>query len=168
VTTLAGKRRAVNTSPVIVLARVGRLDLLLDAGDLVLTTAVARELVAGPADCPARKALEQRRLGAPVEVEPLPGVLEWGLGAGETSVLSYAVTHGAVALVDDREARRAASALGVPVAGTLALVLHAARRGRVDQPRAVVQAMRDCGLRLDDEVVARAFEVILGRPWQRP
>jgi predicted nucleic acid-binding protein len=91
--------------------------------------------------------------------------MEWGLGAGETAVLSFAVTSGAVAVIDDREARRAAHALGVPVVGTLGIVLQAARGGRIESPAMLVQALRDVGLRLDERAVAHAFQAILGEPW---
>jgi predicted nucleic acid-binding protein len=153
----------IDTSPLVVLAKVGRLDLVLEGlGRLVVPTAVASEINAGPMDDPARLALNAGRLGAPVPSEALARVLEWGLGAGESAVLSLAQTQGGLAILDDREARRAAQALGVPVVGTLGIVLHAARRGRVESPKVLVQALRDAGLRLDEKAIAHAFETILG------
>lgn len=153
----------IDTSPLVVLAKVGRLDLVLDGlGRFVVPTAVASEINAGPVHDPARLALNAGRLGTPVPVEALARVLEWGLGAGETAVLSLAITQGALAILDDREARRAAQALGVPVVGTLGIVLHAARRGRVESPRVLVQALRDAGLRLDEKAISHAFQAILG------
>ena len=81
----------IDTSPLIVLAKVGRLDLVLDGpGRLVVPTTVANELNAGPVHDPARLALNAGRLGTAVPVEPLARVLEWGLGAGESAVLSLA------------------------------------------------------------------------------
>lgn len=157
---------AIDTSPLVVLAKVGRLDLILEGPRrLVLTTAVAEEVRAGPAQDPARLALEAGRFGPPVPVDVHPLVLEWGLGAGETAVLSYALTHAALAILDDREARRAAHALGVPIVGTLGIVLHAARRGHVESPAALVQGLRDVGLRLNEKAVRDAFHAILGERW---
>jgi predicted nucleic acid-binding protein len=156
----------VDTSPLVVLSKVGRLDLLRDfAKALVVPSAVADEILAGPGKDPARIALESGRFGEPIHVDVLPMVMEWGLGAGETAVLSLAVTSGAVAVIDDREARRAAHALGVPVVGTLGIVLQAARDGRVESPAMLVQALRDVGLHLDERAVAYAFQAILGEPW---
>jgi predicted nucleic acid-binding protein len=74
-----------------------------------------------------------------------------GLGAGESAVLSFAATQGALAIFDDREAGRAAHALGVPAVGTLGIVLHAARQGHVESPTMLVQGLRDLGLRLDEK-----------------
>jgi predicted nucleic acid-binding protein len=126
---------------------------------------VAEEICAGPEQDPALVALDAGHFGAPVAVDLLPEVLEWGLGAGESAVLSFAASQGALAILDDREARRAAHALGVPVVGTLGVVLHAARRGRVESPGTLIQALRDVGLRLDEKAVAHAFQVILGKHW---
>lgn len=156
----------VDTSPLVVLGKVGRLDLLLEGSKrLVLPLAVADEIRAGPVSDPARTALDAGRFGDPVPVDGLLKVLEWGLGAGESAVLTLAASRGAIAVLDDREARRAANALGIPVVGTLGLVLHAARQGRVESPALLVQALRDVGLRLDEQAVAHAFQAILGEPW---
>ena len=155
-----------DTSPLVVLGKVGRLDLLLEGSKrLVLPLAVADEIRAGPVSDPARIALDAGRFGDPVPVDVVPKVLEWGLGAGESAVLTLATKGGALAVLDDREARRAAHALGIPVVGTLGLVLHAARQGRVESPAMLVQALRDVGLRLDERAVAQAFQAILGKPW---
>ena len=78
--------------------------------------------------------------------------------------MSLALTQRALAIIDDRQARRAASAIGVPVVGTLGIVLQAAKQGRVESPTALVQRLRDLGLRLDDVAVSRAFRSILGVP----
>ncbi len=63
-------------------------------------------------------------------VSPLPTVLEWGLGAGETAALSYALQHAeAEVALEDRAARTCAHALGIQTKGTLGLLVIAKRRG---------------------------------------
>ena len=53
-----GEVRVVNASPLITLAKVGRLDLLTRGGrQLVVPTQVADEVLAGPERDPARVAL---------------------------------------------------------------------------------------------------------------
>ncbi|MEI7894108.1 MAG: hypothetical protein WCI05_13530 [Myxococcales bacterium] len=74
----------VNASPLIVLAKVGRLDLLCDAGrEIVVPGAVAREVLAGPNDA-AGAAVRGLLASRVVDHVDLPSVLEWGLGAGAT------------------------------------------------------------------------------------
>ena len=104
-----GEVRVVNASPLITLAKVGRLDLLTRGGQqLVVPTQVADEVLAGPERDPARLALEGG-FGAPFHSAVIdPEVLGWSLGAGESAVLSAARSMGAIAILDDQDARTAA------------------------------------------------------------
>jgi predicted nucleic acid-binding protein len=158
--------RVVNASPLIALAKVGRLDLLETPGlRLVVPEPVAQEVSRGEAEDPARVALE-RGFGAPFEKPPLdPDVLAWSLGAGESAVLAFARAHGGVAVLDDREARVAARVLGVRVTGTLGIVVSAAREKRIDSAADLIHALRSNGLRVDDRVVADALSRYLGESW---
>jgi len=122
----------VNASPLIVLARAGRLDLLkLDSDRIVVPAAVAEE-IAAHSDEAARALAEHPWLE---RLPPMPvsaSVAAWDLGDGESAVLSWAAAHpGCVAVIDDYAARICAEVLGVPVVGTLGLALRAKRRGRV-------------------------------------
>ena len=157
----------VNASPLITLAKIGRLDLLR-AGEreVIVPEAVAREITAGPTGDPASTALAAGSLGKPALATNRADVLEWGLGAGETAVLSLALDRGAVAVIDDREARTAARVLGCRCLGTLAVVLGARREGRIPSAAAVIADLRRAGLRLDDAVVRAALQQFVGEAWQ--
>lgn len=156
----------VNASPVITLARAGHLDLLQhEAVQPRLPLAVRDEILAGADHDPARRAI-QAGWGEVVRVDPVEAVVEWGLGRGETAVLSSALAHRQwTAVLDDAEARRCARSLGITVVGTLGLVLRAARAKRIPAAAPVVRALRDAGLYLTDAVVARALAEVLGEPW---
>lgn len=157
---------AVNASPLISLARIGQLALLqAPERDLRVPDAVAREVLAGPATDPARQALEADFGGTPVTTTIDLRVVEWGLGAGETSVLSYAIATGATAVLDDGRARSAARVLGVNLIGTLGVVLHARRVGRIESAATVLRALRDAGMRLDDATIASALARSVGETW---
>ena len=61
----------VNASPVISLAKIGRLDLLRSAErEVLIPTAVAEEILAGRAGDPASVALTEGSLGEPVSPRP--------------------------------------------------------------------------------------------------
>jgi hypothetical protein len=66
---------------------------------------------------------------------PVPEqILGWGLGPGESSVLALAYANrGMEAIIDDLAGRRCASLLGIPVRGTLGIVLAAKKRGFIPQ-----------------------------------
>lgn len=73
-------------------------------------------------------------------------------------VLTWALTHtGTEALLDDRKGRRCAAALGIPVRGTLGLILVAKQRGIIPSARTVIDEVRRAGLYLSDTVVEQAL-----------
>ena len=118
--------------------------------------AVVTEVLAGPAADPARQRLEAG-WGERVETGPIPAeILEWGLGPGESSVLAVMRKRpeaGAVAVLDDAEARSCAHALGVPVTGTLGLIVRAERLGRIASARAVIEAIAGAGFHIAPDLV---------------
>ena len=63
-----------------------------------------------------------------------------GLGSGEVAVLSYALQHSQVALVDERRARRIAQQLGVSVVGSGAILLALKKAGAVSSIRPALVA----------------------------
>jgi predicted nucleic acid-binding protein len=155
-----------NASPIIALAKIERLDLVMVEGrTLLIPEAVADEILQAPAHDAARQALEAGWGSKPVAVAPDIGVLEWGLGAGETAVLSLARQQKAVAIVDDRAARIACKALGIPFIGTLGVVLRAQHEGRISSSVELLKALIGAGLYLDNKVIRVALEKTTGERW---
>jgi hypothetical protein len=157
----------VNASPLISLAKIGRLDLLHAAErDVLIPAAVAKEILAGPTGDPASIALTARDLAEPIPTASRVEVVEWGLGAGETAVLSLALDRGATAVIDDREARAAARSLGVRLIGTLGVVIRARREGRIPSAASVIADLRRAGLRLDDSLLRQALRQFVDEDWE--
>ncbi len=156
----------VDASPLIVLARVGRLDLL--GSRVVVPLAVALEVGAGPVDDKARRALEAAAYGTFPHVDVPPIVLEWGLGAGESAVLALALTDPAsAAVLDDAQGRRCARALGVQVVGTLGVVVSAVRRRQLPAASPLLREMIAAGFRVDEQLVADVLLRALSETWSR-
>lgn len=154
----------VNASPVIILARVGRLDLLSGlAVRVFVPEAVATEILSGSGD-PARDAIHGG-WGIRREVQVPAMVSEWGLGRGESAVIGLALELGARAVVDDRSARRCAAALGVPVIGTLGVIARAKRSGLVEAAGPVVRSVIEAGLFYDDASIDALLRG-LGEDWR--
>lgn len=114
---------------------------------------------------PRAHAVEQGFGGRPVAVAPDPEVLEWGLGPGESAVLSYARRQHARAVVDDGEARAAARVLGVRVIGTLGVVVLGRLESRIESASVVLRALRDAGLYLDDVLLQWVLAETVGETW---
>jgi len=147
----------VDASPVIVLAKADRLDLIT-MPEVLLPEQVAEEILAGPADDPARRAVEDGWCARTAPAPLPPRVLEWGLGTGESAVLALALEQPeATVVLDDAEARACARALGLPLIGTLGLVVRAHVEGRIDGAEAIVRDLRAAGLYVAEAVVSAAL-----------
>ena len=147
------------------LAKVGRIELLGPA--VVVPRAVADEVLAGPEDDPARALVEAGRFDLRPDVAVPMIIQEWGLGVGESAVLTVAAEWpGATAILDDTQGRRCARAVGVPVIGTLGLVVRAARTGRVTAASPILRDLRSAGLWLDDQLVADVLKRALNEQWR--
>ncbi|MBV8201646.1 MAG: DUF3368 domain-containing protein [Acidobacteria bacterium] len=154
---------AVNASPLIYLTRANLLDLLhLAASEIVVPAPVADEIRRrGPAD-PAARALDRtgwlRHVEAP---EVSEAIQAWDLGPGESSVLAWCAGRpGVEAILDDLSGRRCAEALGIPVRGTLGLVLLGKRRGQLRAARPVLESLREAGMYLSDRVMNKALRLV--------
>jgi predicted nucleic acid-binding protein len=157
----------VNASPVITLARINHLHLLTELATAVwVTDAVAAEIVAGPDEDPARLALES---GWGSRVTPLrvpDEITQWSLGLGESSVLALAAERGSCTVVlDDASARMCARTLGIPLIGTLGVVLRARRVGIVSSASQILRELRGAGLYLDDATIRSALRRVVGETW---
>ena len=156
----------VNASPIITLAKIGHLDLLeRQADEIIVPVPVAREVLAGPADDAARRAIESGWGHRVPAAEPPPTLTEWGLGAGDTSVLAVALDRShATAILDDAAARSCARTFGVPVLGTIGVVLRAKGHALVPSAADIIRALAAAGLHLDDAVIRVALADI-GERW---
>ena len=155
----------LNASPFIVLARAGYLDLVPRlVSSVVIPRAVVTEVLAGPASDAAAQFLRKPSWLTVVDLTPpLSPLAGWRLGLGESEVLEHARRQiGTTAILDDRAARRAAHALGISVTGTLGVVAAAAHQGLLPSLADAINAVRKCGLYVDEQLVSRLLNDVLG------
>ena len=140
-----------NASPLIVLAKADLWERVLQLPERVFVpNAVALEVsnCKDPHD-PARLWLQRPEAVAYLQDAPLVSdfVAAWGLGAGESSVISLALTLSeATVVLDDLAARRCATALGLKVVGTLGLLLMAKKAGCIEEVTSALDAVVVAGL----------------------
>ena len=149
-------RVVVNSSPLMVLFSSGQEAWLGQLWHEVLVPgAVWKEVLAGgPQDTVAQR-LPTMPWARQVEVPAItPVIAAWDLGAGESEVLTFALTHpGYRATVDDAGARRCARTFGIPILGTGGALILAKRRGLIASVAESLTALRKAGLWLSDELV---------------
>jgi predicted nucleic acid-binding protein len=151
----------INASPLIFLSRGRCLNLLqLVADSILVPESVAGEIRAkGNRDPTAQALVSTPWLHTTDSVSTPPIIMSWGLGAGESSVLALAQAHpGMEAIIDDLAGRRCAALLGIPVRGTLGIVLTAKQRGVIPAARPVLEQLIASGLYLSRQVLNTALQ----------
>jgi predicted nucleic acid-binding protein len=145
----------LNASPLILFARIDRLDLIEHlAPAILIPNAVIEEVRAGQhKDRTAATALEWAGKHLVEDIAIAASVEHWDLGLGEAQVIAQCVDRSGWAVLDDRAARRCAAAHDVPVIGTLGVVLRAKKAGRVRNARPLVKELVAAGMFLGDEFV---------------
>lgn len=154
---------AVNASPLIFLSRAGLLDMLKMEGDeIVIPKIVAEEIRRRGPDDLAVQAIETTAWLTVIDATSIPDTIRaWDLGDGEASVLAWGYANpGTVIIVDDLAARRCAATLGIPVRGTLGLILAAKKRGLIPEARPVLQKLRQSGMYLSDRILNQALALV--------
>jgi len=156
-------RRIVDASPLILLGKIGRLDLLRGGGPEVVVPGAVLEEVGGhePDDEAAQEiVLASWILIAPSA--PIPSSVQaWDLDAGETAVLALALDDRDCELIlDDRDVKRCAQTLGISVRGTLGLFLLAKQLGEVSAARPLVDQLKHNGLYLTNQVINQALALV--------
>ncbi len=136
-----------NASPLINLARIGRLDLLrLVYAEVHIPKAVWREVVAAGAGMPG--ADEVRSAGwihrEAVSNRQLVHALEEHLAPGEAEAIALAVERQAeVLLMDERLGRETAKHFGLAPVGLVGVVVEAKRKGIVDSVAPLLRALQE-------------------------
>jgi len=140
-----------NTSPIQYLFQADLLFLLPELfGTVRVPEAVLAELQAGlerGVSLPNPRDLPWPAVDTIQQLDLLPLVTH--LGEGEREVLALgSESPGALLLLDDRDARRHASVLGLKVTGTLGVLLLAKEQGKIDIIRPIVDRLDGLGFRL--------------------
>lgn len=124
-----------DTSPIILLSKV---DLLVQADSLCSEIAIPKSVLIEL----GQKSNDERLTKFVSKVRTLEigdtasAVIEWNLGAGESAVLSYALSHpDCVCVVDDLAARNFALTYGLRVIGTAGIMVALKERGLITAVR---------------------------------
>ena len=150
-----------NNTPLAALWAIGRLDLLQDLfGKILIPQEVANEFLA--VDQFARKKdLDTAPWIQVDQVRDRRRVVAYAnLDLGEAEVLALGEEKCARLLVlDEVKGRRFARRMGVPIIGTLGVVLLAKEEGLLESVAPVIEQLQDAGFYLAPDLVSRALEL---------
>ena len=134
-----------DTSPVLNLARIGRLDLLqLLYHQVLIPSSVYQELTASKKDLPPAVDLVSLPwlIVAAAKDQNRVRELREELDSGEAEAIVLAIEREAdLLLVDERRGRRTAAAAGLTVTGLLGVVARAKQAGLIDLAKPVLDEL---------------------------
>lgn len=151
-----------NTSPILNLACIGRLDLLCALyRQIIIPPAVFHEPAVADADAPGiaevRSAdwIGQRA----VTNQPLVAALRLDLDAGEAEAIACTLELKAtLLLMDERRGREVAQRMGLPVVGLLGVLVVAQKRGLIPAVRPLLDDLRSkAGFWISDALYQRVL-----------
>lgn len=156
-----------DAGPLIHLAAIGRLEIVAAVGDVLIPPGVYEEVVVIGAGLPgAREVSEATWISVvtPTRLDLVNALLAGGLHRGESEAMALALERRAdVLLMDERQGRLTAEAMGLRVTGTIGLVIAARQRGTLTAVGPVLSELRASGLWLSDELIRQVLSTI-GEP----
>ncbi|MGB0384015.1 MAG: DUF3368 domain-containing protein [Ardenticatenaceae bacterium] len=150
-----------DNTPLVALWILGRLDILRDLyGQVLIPQAVHDEFLA----------TEQARRQAALDkapwikvgslANPKRTLIYIGLDQGEAEVLALAEEQSArLVIIDERKGRRYAKRLGLPLTGTLGVLLLAKEKGLILAVAPLIKELQRAGLHLGSKLVAKVLQL---------
>jgi predicted nucleic acid-binding protein len=157
-------KRIVNASPLILLGKLDRLDLLFVGAREVAVPATVLAEVSDPrlGNLPEwDEFLPALRVDTDVPIPP--EVFRHALDPGESMVLALALTYKATGedvevLLDEKKGRRSAQALGLAVIGTAGLLILGKQDGKVHQVKPLLDDLERQGMYLGSQLRREILE----------
>lgn len=156
-----------DSSPLVYLARLGRLELLrLLYSEVLIPDAVWREVAVEGREFTEGRALLAAASAGWVRVESCAPAAEeepslQRLDDGEREAITLAIRLRALLIIDEAEGRAAATKLGVKLTGTLGVLVQATRRGLVPRLQTELdRLMVETNFRCADELIADALKAV--------
>lgn len=147
----------VNTTPLIALSHVGQLSILQKLyGEIIIPEAVYKELSA-KTESVCKKAVDDS-LGwihvYNIKNQMAKAVYKTQLHDGEVEVMILSKEIAAdVVIIDDANAKKHAKYLGLPVTGTLGVLIKAKQEGYIDKLKPILQQMVENGIYISQGLI---------------
>jgi predicted nucleic acid-binding protein len=152
-----------NASPLINLARIGKLDLLRELyGELIIPQAVWQEVVLDGVGQPGAEQVKTSDWikAQSIKDERLAQALRQELDAGEAEAIVLAIeTEAELLLMDEHLGREIARHLGVRYIGLIGVLREAKRKRLIPTIKPYLDALRDlAGFRISDRLYWRVLQ----------
>lgn len=151
----------LNNTPLVALWATGRLDLFRDLfGTVLIPQAVEEEFLAVETASRSRALAEAPWVKSVAIAQPRRVLAYTGLDQGEAEVLTLAEERDAqLVIIDERRGRRFAERMGIPLTGTLGVLLLAKEAGLIPSVSAVISKLQEAGLFLAPSLIQKTLEI---------
>jgi predicted nucleic acid-binding protein len=151
-----------NTTPLVALFLLDRLELLEKLyGSIVIPPTVRQEFLAGPLPRDRATVLENAAWIRAVQLEsPRRADMLTDLDRGEAEVIALAEEQSAdLVIMDERLGRKYVRRLGLPLTGTIGVLLRAKREGHIEAVKPLLQSVVSNGFYLTEKLVDEALHL---------
>lgn len=153
-----------NSTPLIHLAKMGRLDLLREFfGTLLIPPAVYEECVNEGRGYEDAKLIAQADWLQVRQVtdQNLVTLLNAELDRGEAEAITLALEqHADLLILDDTDGRSKARLYGLKHTGTIGILLRAKQEGKIPSLRKALEALQDTGFWLDSRLYRKLLQEV--------
>ena len=151
-----------NSSPLILLAKIGRFDLLRQYGNVFIPNAVYTEVCIRGKSLPGSEEVERAIQEGWIRIRKVKALpeLEFLLGRGEAEAISLAKSLNLPILIDDRKGRILARKMNLTVFGTLGVLINAYKHGLIEDFESEVQKLVNAGIRISPLLLRKLLEEV--------
>lgn len=155
-------RVIVNSTPLIILCSIGKLNILKQLyTEINIPQAVFREVTEKPdSACQILKEsldwIHIEKIQSEVDKKMYKAKLHDG--EVEVMILAQQEIKADLVIIDDNAAKKTAKYLGLPVTGTMGVLLKAKREGYITEIASIIEEMRRKGFYISDNLVNMVLE----------
>lgn len=153
------RKVVANTTPLIALADIGKIDLLHQIyNEIYIPRAVLEEIISEPAKSIVTNSDWIKVID--IQNNDQKNSFSTRLHSGEIEVILLSQEQNADLLImDDNAAKKTAKYLGLSVTGTLGVVLKAKQAGLIENVKDVLDQLILDGLFMDDKLINKVLEL---------
>lgn len=143
-----------NAGPLIAMARINELRLFPKLfGRVMIPEAVSKEIMQSGRTGAMQMARADWLCTESVRNLVAVPLLQDDLDEGESEAIVLAIEHEAdLLLIDEAKGRKVANARGLPVAGTLGILVRAKKRGVIDDVSSRLEMLLESGFRMSESL----------------
>ncbi len=151
-----------NSSPLILLAKIGRFDLLKQYENVFIPNAVYTEVCIHGKLLPGSEEIERAIQEGWIQIRKVKALpeLEFLLGRGEAEAITLAKSLNLPILIDEREGRILARKMNLIVFGTLGVLINAYKHGLIEDLDSEVQRLVNAGIRISPVLLRKLMEEV--------